>query len=88
MESRAFIRIATALIGRIQNSDAGRGNHNAEENAAEHSAIQKELNQLYSGMHNPTLPSAGKLAELAAMSGYQMSPLVLQRLQQAEGMWS
>jgi hypothetical protein len=85
MESRAFIRTAALLTERINIVNIG--HMSVEEEREQRSAIQRELNQLFGGMQNPTLPSAYKLRDLALACGYSVDPRVQGKLQQAESFW-
>jgi len=86
MESRAFIRHAQQLIVKIRNHAIS--SITQEENKASRDAIQKEINQLYSGSINPTLPSASRLCEVALKAGFTVRPEVQHRLTQAESCWT
>jgi len=74
MESRAFIKHAATLIEKINANPA------ATVDDETGNAVQKEINQLFSGLHNPTLPSAYRLRDAAQAAGYSVSGPVLQRL--------
>ncbi len=78
MESRAFIRAATSLIGRIANMPARQATYEEEQ------AMQKEITQAFIGLQNPTLPSAYRLRDAALKGGYNVSHQVQQRLAQFE----
>lgn len=82
MESRVFIRTATALIAKIAASQQTIGT--ADELRAQRDGIQKEISAAFTGLANPTLPSATKLRDVAIRSGYTLNPLVNQRIQQAD----
>ena len=83
MESRLFIRVVADLIPRIQANPANE--QSTDSKVAE--GIQKEINQTFQGLQNPTLPSAGKLHFEALAAGYQVDQRVTNRLQQAETCW-
>jgi len=85
MESRAFIRQAGVLSNKIQKQQLEVGTQADREQAKVD--IQKELNQLFSGLQNPTLPSASKLKDLAASAGYSVPPRAASLIQQAESYW-
>lgn len=85
MESRAFIRSATALLGKIQNFTQTAGN--PEEVKAARETLQKEITQVFQGLQNPTLPSASKLCNAALAAGFTVKPEVQHKLTQAESMW-
>ncbi len=78
MESRAFIKVATSLIERLKQTPA----HSATRE--EEQVMQKEVNQAFVGLQNPTLPSAYKLRDAALAAGYNVSHQVQQRLSQFE----
>lgn len=80
MESRAFIKHAATLIEKIEANPA----HAAPEDTA--TAIQKEVGQLFAGLHNPTLPSAYRLRDAALKNGYSVAGPVQQRLAQFENL--
>jgi hypothetical protein len=80
MESRAFIKLAANLIEKVGNKPA----HAKETTQEEAQAMQKELNQAFVGLQNPTLPSAYKLRDAALAAGYNVSHQVQQRLAQFE----
>lgn len=85
MQSLAFIRAAKQMIERIELSNIGSETIEAErEKRAE---IQKDLNSLFSGLQNPTLPSAYRLRDAAIDNGFQVSQGVLQRLSQHENLY-
>ena len=48
--------------------------------------LQKRVNSLFSGLQNPTLPSAFRLRDAAYDAGLQVDGRVLQRLSQFEHM--
>ncbi len=86
MESRAFIRHANVLKVKIKDLAVNFGR--PEEIKSTRDSLQKELNQLFAGLQNPTLPSAGKLCSAALAAGFTVKPEMQHRLQQAEGYWS
>jgi len=51
--------------------------------------LQKEINQMMSGMQNPSLPSAARLAAIAQDHGYTISAAAKSKLEQVEkdGWW-
>ncbi len=82
MESRAFIRNANQLIKKIEtfkNEPADR--------AKSGEALQKEINQLFAGLQNPTLMTAAQLAREATSAGFEVRPEIMHRLKQAEACW-
>lgn len=82
MNSQAFIKHAAQAIRDIADQSTlemiGSGNHENRQR------IQKELNQLFAGLQNPTLPSAYRLRDAAQNAGYQVDGRILQRLEQHE----
>ena len=84
MESRAFIKAAATLIGKIDDSRYTIASQ--DDLRAQREAIQKEVGQLFGGLQNPTLPSAYRLRDAAVRAGYHVTPLVMQRLQQFENL--
>ena len=65
----------------------GIAGYTEEEMKAAKLEVQKELNQLFTGLQNPTLPSAYKLRDAAVANGFAVEPKIQHRLQQADGMW-
>lgn len=82
IESRAFIKAATLLVIKINDFQHVVGDHS--ELRAHGDNLQKEVNQLFSGLQNPTLPSAYRLRDTAYRNGFQVDPRVLNRLSQFE----
>lgn len=82
MESRAFIRSAQVLMDKIVQGTEG--NLQAYELQALGEELQKEVNQLFAGLSNPTLPSAYRLRDTALAAGLSVDGRVLQRLSQFE----
>ena len=81
MESRAFIKTATSLMKKIEEF------HNigsAEEIRVLREAIQKEINQLFNGLQNPTLPTAYRLRDVSLRNGFSVDSKVQHRLSQYE----
>lgn len=85
MESRAFIRHSSKLATRIKMLKATAVTD--EEMKTAKLEVQKELNQLFAGLQNPTLPSAYKLRDVAVANGFLVEPKIQHRLQQADSMW-
>lgn len=79
MESRTFIRTAQALIKQIEDFKAA--NLTGDEEQAQGQALQKEVNAAFTGLQNPTLPSAEKLLDLALHSGFSVNPKVVQAIE-------
>jgi len=82
MESRAFIVAAKALITRIEDTHNTIGT--AEDLRSQREGLQKDVNQLFGGLQNPTLPSAYRLREAALRNGFYVDPKVQHRLAQFE----
>jgi len=78
MESRAFIKAAAVQIEKIQRLQQTIGT--ADELQSTRENIQGELNQLFRGLQNPTLPSAYRLRDTAQRAGFWVDPKVLQNL--------
>lgn len=78
MESRAFIKAAGVLIERIQRAQQTIGTPGELQGTREN--IQGELNQLFRGLQNPTLPSAYRLRDTALRAGFYVDQKVLQNL--------
>lgn len=84
MESRAFIREAAVLIEDIKTFKAA---YLAPEDEREQGiALQKRTNALFSGLQNPTLPSAYKLRDAALDLGLFVNPQVLHRIASFENL--
>lgn len=82
MESRAFITRAAALITKIE--DGVNANLQPQELQAMGDELQVEVDQLFAGLTNPTLPSAYRLRDAALDAGLTVDPRVQQRLAQFE----
>ena len=85
MESRAFIRAANTLAKQVRDyrtQDAVFGG-----NGQQRAALQKEINNLFSSLQNPTLLAAVNLRNDAQDAGFHINPAVLARLRQGEQMW-
>jgi hypothetical protein len=85
MESRVFIKTATALVQRIK--DHALLAATVKEDREEGEAIQKAVSAAFTGLQNPTLPSAYKLRDVALDNGFWVEPRIQHRLQQAESCW-
>jgi hypothetical protein len=86
MESTKWIANAATLTRRIKDqalvsSTLGGGDRE------EGNAIQKEVNNAFQGLQNPTLPSAYKLCDIALEHGFYVDPKVQHRLNQGESCW-
>lgn len=82
MQSTTFIRAAKQMIERIELSNSG-----GETGTEDRAEIQKDLNALFAGLQNPTLPSAYRLRDAALDNGFQVSQAVQQRLSQHENLF-
>ena len=85
MESRQFIKTSQALVTRIKDFAllVAIGTHDQSEGES----IQKAVNGAFSGLQNPTLPSAYKLRDAALDNDFYVDPRVQHRITQAEGCW-
>lgn len=81
MDSRVFIKQAAALKAKIALMSI---TSFQPETVAE---VQRDLNQAFAGLQNPTLPSAASLCDAAVKAGFQVDARVQNRLKQAETMW-
>ncbi len=86
MESRIFIRTATALRKEI--ADFSKAKLSPEETQAQGQALQKDIHAAFQGLQNPTLPSAEKLCSEASVAGFSVNPMVMQRITQAQHIWT
>lgn len=75
MQSIAFIKQAQALIKEIKDSEVLALTVGIP--AEQRQRLQKEVTQLFSGLQNPSLPSAYQLRDAAIDAGYTVSPRVL-----------
>jgi hypothetical protein len=78
MDSRIFIRDAEMLISDIAIFKQAALTEEDEVNQG--NALQKRTNALFTGLQNPTLPSAYKLRDAALEVGIHVDPRVLQRI--------
>ena len=78
MESRAFIKAAAVLIEEIEKTHDTIGT--AVELREIRENVQKDINQLFGGLQNPTLPSAFKLRDVSVRNGFSVNPKVLNDL--------
>jgi hypothetical protein len=85
MESRTFIKTAGDLIADIGEFRNALLAH--EDEIAQGTALQKRIDAAFTGLSNPTLPSAGKLVSVALDAGFGVNPAVRQRLADAERCW-
>lgn len=83
MNSQAFIKYAAQAIRDI-NDQRTLESIGSGIGGDQRQRIQKEVNQLFAGLQNPTLPSAYRLRDAAHAAGYQVDSRVLQRLAQHE----
>lgn len=84
MESRKFIVEAAIATKAIKDLElcVSIGTRDYMSERQERESIQNNLNQLFGGLQNPTLPSAYKLRDLALEHNYQIDPRVQQRIAQ------
>lgn len=85
MESRVFIKAATAVRAEIKEFAAA--NLTDAEAAVQGDAIQKRINATFTGLQNPTLPSAFHLYKEAVTAGFQVDPRIINKIHQHEGCW-
>jgi hypothetical protein len=78
MESRIFIKTAALLAQRIKDHALL---------AATVKEDREAVSAAFSGLQNPTLPSAYKLRDVALDNGFWVDPRVQHRLTQAESCW-
>lgn len=86
MNSVNFIKEAGQLIKDLGDHAVVRSFKSYEESMRNAQNLQKRVNALYSGLQNPTLPSAFRLRDAAYDAGLQVDGRVLQRLSQFEHM--
>ncbi len=86
MESRLFIKTAALLTTRIKDFALVTGISESDD-WAEGEAIQKQLNNTFAGLQNPTLPSAAKLVKTAVDNGFNVDPRTLHAVHAAEAAW-
>lgn len=86
MESRAFIKAATSLIAKIGEVRTMEGIVSPAETRSQRENVQKEISSLFSGLQNPTLPSAYKLRDAAQEEGYALNPKIMQQLAHFENL--
>lgn len=72
MESRTFIAEANVLISDIKAFQASILSH--EDELMQGSTLQKRINNVFSGMQNPSLLAAMSLKEAALGAGFVVSP--------------
>ena len=75
MQSLNFIRQAKQLISDIQNQ------------TAEQPELQREMDRLFAGLTNPTLPSASRLVQVAQSAGLNVADSVKSKIAAAENVW-
>lgn len=85
MESRTFIRTSQILVEAINEFRNAHLSH--EEELAQGTALQKEINATLAGLQNPTLTSAERLMDAANAAGFAVNPQVQHRIRQALGVW-
>jgi hypothetical protein len=72
MESRAFLVEAATLMADIKTFQAAY--LSPEDEMAQGTTLQKRVNQAFTGLQNPTLPSAYKLRDVALGAGFFVDP--------------
>lgn len=82
MESRAFIKAADTLAVKIVAAQHYIGGF--DEIKSNSDSIQRELNQLFAGLQNPTLPTAFRLRDIAYRNGFYIDQRALARLKDFE----
>lgn len=82
MESRAFIIAAKELMVKIEDGRNTVGTAAELQNQRE--TLQKEVNQLFSGLQNPSLMTAISLRDAAMRHGFHIPVATLNRLAQFE----
>jgi hypothetical protein len=82
MESRSFIKTAANLIKKIEEYNNTLGSSDELRNRRE--VLQKEINQAFTGLQNPTLPSAYRLRDASLRNGFFVDPKTQHRLSQYE----
>lgn len=85
MQSTMFIKQAKELATKITTGISSLASH--EEAETWGNGVQKELNSLFSGLANPTLPSAFRLRDVALENGFTISPATREKLAAFEN-WS
>jgi len=85
MESRVFVRVATNLIADIAAFRAADQNQDMVQTHG--MALQKDINAAFSGLQNPTLPTAEKLMESALEAGFTVHPQVQHRIRSSVAAW-
>jgi len=84
MESRTFIKHAQALIKAIDDNALLASTVGAGQD--DRTRLQKEVNQLFAGLQNPTLPSAYQLRDAALQHGFTVDNRVLYRIGQFDNL--
>ena len=85
MDSRLFIVEAKALIDEIKVFSIVSLSHEDEQQQGQ--ALQKRLNQTFSGLQNNTLNSAFVLRDVALNAGFFVEPRRMQLLGEGERCW-
>lgn len=85
MESRAFIRAAISLAKQVRDYRTKEVVFGS--NGQQRQALQKEINNLFSALQNPTLLAAANLRDVAIDADFRINPAVMTRLRQGEQMW-
>lgn len=87
MESRSFIKAANQLAKTFRDyrmQEVVLGSNNSQQRAH----LQREANNLFAVMHNPTLLAADNLYTAAMEAGLQVAPAVQQKIHRGRQMWN
>jgi hypothetical protein len=87
MESRVFIREAAVLIIDIENYLSLQAVRQVTENTELAHDLQTRINQLFSALQNPTLPSAETLRTKAVAAGFTVSNKVSNEIDKYNTYW-
>ena len=82
MNSVNFIKEANQLIKEIRDHEVVSGFQDYELSMRNAQSLQKRITSLFSGLQNPSLPSAFRLRDTAREAGFQVDVRVMQRLAQ------
>lgn len=82
MNSVTFIREAGQLIKEVRDFQVVADFQDYEERMRNAASLQKRVTNLFSGLQNPSLPSAFRLRDAAINAGMQVDSRVIQRLAQ------
>ncbi len=86
MESTQFIKEAKALVSEITYFQAAY--LSPEDEMAQGTALQKRINNAFSGLQNPSLLAADKLAETALGAGFSVDPRKVTAIEDMARRWS